>query len=174
MHDPMVVAFDIRRPWPQRDRTWHPPGPRWSLGRHRHTHHDACGCTRRDRDAFPWWKPGSYSPFWALAGRRYYFPSVVTVWHNEPGGRDAFEVCTRASRWRWHAHHWSVQVIPAQALKRRLWTRCARCGKPFTRRYGQSVHSRQWGGTGPRWFRGELDVYHGDCSPGAHKASREA
>lgn len=30
---------------------------------------------------------------------------------------------------RWHVHHWRLQVHPLQALKRRFWDRCCKCGK---------------------------------------------
>jgi len=30
---------------------------------------------------------------------------------------------------RWHIHHWSFQIHPLQALKRRFWDKCCKCGK---------------------------------------------
>ena len=60
MHDPMVVAFEIRRPWPERQAR--PFGKtRW-----------------RFRGAF-----------WNIAGRGLYWPGLVTIWHVEPEGRDS-------------------------------------------------------------------------------------
>ena len=32
---------------------------------------------------------------------------------------------------RWHVWHWRIQVHPWQKLRRRLFDRCASCGKPF-------------------------------------------
>ncbi len=32
---------------------------------------------------------------------------------------------------RWHFWHWKLQIHPLQKLKRRLFDRCAVCGKPF-------------------------------------------
>jgi hypothetical protein len=52
MHDPMVVAFEIRRPWPRRDDYQPADGPRWQF-KLRHEHHtdgpDPCRCPRNRR-----------------------------------------------------------------------------------------------------------------------------
>lgn len=118
MHDPLVVAFKVPRPWPKRYR-------------------------------------------YALAARRFYFPPVVTVWHREPGGRDSGTVCRRW--WRIHAHHWRVQIPALQMLRRRLLTRCAWCGGRS--RKGDAVNvSHSWDGPRSKWWRGELGLFHGDCS----------
>lgn len=133
MHDPLVVAFEVRRPWPARWR--HPDGAR-------------------------------------------YFPPLITVWHREPGGHDSGEVCKHyrrwqdedgkwhtswMRRWRFHVWHWHVQVHPAQALRRRLLTRCAWCGgRP---RKGDAVNiGHSWDGPRGRWWRGEPGLFHVDCS----------
>jgi hypothetical protein len=62
---------------------------------------------------------------------------------------------------RWHVHHWEIQIPFMQNLKRFLFGRCAGCGKGF--RWGESVHSTQWDGGGPQWFRSERGIYHGGC-----------
>lgn len=64
---------------------------------------------------------------------------------------------------RWHVWHWRIQCHPLQDLKRFLFSRCAGCGKRFT--WGYAPISTQWGGDGPRWFRGERSVYHDTCVP---------
>jgi hypothetical protein len=180
MHDPKTVAHEIRRPWPRRSpRVAHGPTVRWSFGRH----HAVPGspvdqqAKATGRNPFPWWKPSSYSPFWVLAGRSYYWPELITIWHEEPGGHDSGTICKRHRRWqddeghwhykglhgwKWHVWHWRLQVLPVQHFKRWAWSRCTRCGRKF--RYGEAPTSHGWGGTGPRWFRGEKGVYHGDCS----------
>lgn len=63
---------------------------------------------------------------------------------------------------RWHVHHWRVQVHWVQNFKRWAFSRCAACGKRF--RWGYAPVSHMWDGGGPRWFRSEPEVYHGQCS----------
>lgn len=135
MHDPDVVAFEVRRPWPQ-------------LDRHR------------------------------TFGRRFRFPPLITVWHREPGGRDCGEVCKHWTRWqdadgnwqtkirhrwRWHVHHWHLQIHPAQKLRRRLLTRCAWCGGRSSKRDPVNI-SHSWGAPRGRWWQGEPGLYHHDCT----------
>lgn len=153
MHDPDVVAFDIRRPWPTRSAS-PTRGRRWEWG---HGH----GRT---------WRP---SCFMTLAGQRYYFPSIVTVWHREPGGADSGEVCkhwrkvdgknVRDNSWRWHVNHWRIQVAPLQHLRRSLLTRCSWCGGRSVK--GDAVNvSHSWDGPRGQWWQGEPGLYHHWCS----------
>lgn len=137
MHDPLTVAFEIRRPWPQRD-GWKTKqaaktGTRWKIG-------------------------GAYS---VLAGRGFYWPCMVTVWHRDPSGYD--DTTCRAARWQWHVHHWKIQISPVQALRRRLLTRCTWCGGR-SRKGDQVNHSRSWDGPRGRWWQGEPGLFHSDCS----------
>lgn|GEM_PF-2418590 len=176
MHDPLVVAFEIRRPWPQRS-----PLPaagrkevRWKVRLH-HRCTPSCADEPPHRDgSFPWWRLSSYSAFWRLGGRDYYWPPLITVWHREPGGRDALSVCRkrfqrrdgtwgRTRGWRWHVHHWKIQVPPLRNLRRRLLTRCAWCGGRSAK--GDPVNvSRSWDRPRERWWRGEKGLFHQDCS----------
>jgi hypothetical protein len=112
-----------------------------------------------------------------LEGRRYW-PAMVVIWHREPGGHDAGEVCKRYDRvqgaggqwhyrwhnwWRFHFWHWRLQFPPLQALRRFLLTRCAWCGGPH--RKGDLVNtSHSWDGPRGRWWQGEPGLYHQDCS----------
>jgi len=150
MHDPMTVAHEIRSPWPkpavfmteQAART----GTRWKIG----------------------------GVFWILAGRGVYFPSLVTVWHREPGGRDSLTVCGRRVQqgdgtwrysrgWRWHVHHWRIQIPPLQSLRRRLLTRCTWCKGRSVK--GDQVNiSHQWNRARGHWWQGERGLFHQDCS----------
>lgn len=160
MHDPMTVALEIRRPWPQRSGgpVKQPPSliPR--------------GLIYRRGD-------GSWgtSCFMEWRGQRWYWPPLITVWHVDPekGGDD--DSCRRAWKQRFgfkrsfwvyklHVHHWSIQVHPAQALRRWLLTRCAGCGKRFA--YGYAPVSFQWDkpkrSFWQRWTRGEEGLFHHD------------
>lgn len=129
MHDPFVVAFELRRPWPQRS---------------------------------------------ADPGRRFWLPPLITVWHREPGGHDSGEVCKHWRRgpnneivilhaWKWHVHHWRIQLHPLLHLRRTLLTRCTWCGG--RQRKGDPVNvSHSWDGPRGRWWQGEPGLYHRDCS----------
>lgn len=157
MHDPLAVAFDIRRPWPKRERSHDakPDQPRWKARYQWAT----------------WRKPWTgWMAFWTIAGYGFYFPSVITVWHREPDGKDALTVCrTRSQRpdgtwrytkgWVWHVHHWKIQVSPLQDLRRRLLTKCEECG-----RKGRPNVSHQWDAKRGPWWRGERGLYHSQCS----------
>lgn len=134
MHSPEVVAFNIRRPWPKRDKTF-------------------------DRRRQWSWRP----PYFTFAGREWRFPELITVWHNEPGGHDALSVCGRQSHWQWHVHHWSIQIHPLQVWRRRLLTRCEWCGGRSTKGDSVN-HSHTWDGVHSPWWRGERGLYHADCS----------
>lgn len=176
MHDPDVVAFDIPRPWPERSALGNakPGGRRWKI---RH-HHDCITCSDEERaehvgrDFFPWWRPGSYTKFWTLAGRGWYWPPLVTVWHREPHGRDSGEVCKHwrtvggerkpTGRWRWHVHHWRIQIRPVQAVHRFLFERCIECGRRYP--YGYAPVSHQWDEPRGPWWRVTRRAYHHECS----------
>lgn len=148
MHDPMVVAFEIRRPWPKR-------------------------VSRLSKVRW-----GVQLPFVTVAGRTFLFPGLITVWHCEPGGLDSGMVCQQHERvqdaagtwrwkfhhgWRFHVRHWRLQVHPLQRLRRRLLTRCAWCSGPS--RKGAVVNVRaQWDGPRGRWWQGEPGLYHAGCS----------
>lgn len=148
MHDPQVVAFEIRRPWPKRSGS-HDARYQWAT----------------------WLKPwNGWMAFWTVAGKGFYFPSLITVWHVEPNGQDALTVCrTRSQRpdgtwkfskgWIWHVHHWKIQISPLQRLRRSLLTKCEKCG-----RKGSPNTSHHWDGERVPWWRGEKGLYHGECS----------
>lgn len=182
MHDPMVVAFTIVRPWPKRSGLPAAPGrdTRWKIRHYHAAHHEDCPARCRT-GPFPWWKTRSYSRFWRVAGRDWYWPPLVTIWHREPRGADALTICRRRYRdrhgewqlsrgWRWHVTHWRIQVPPLQDARRRLLTRCAWCAGRH--RKGDPVNvSHQWDRpAGQRWWHGEIGLYHRDCSAVASAA----
>lgn len=137
MQDPLTVAFEIRRPWPRRanwlTETAKRYGVRWQI------------------------RGGLI-----LAGRGYWWPDFITVWHRDPSGYDDRVCPIGSSRWRLHVHHWRVQVHPFQALRRWLLTRCEACGGP-SRRGDEVDFSRQWDSPKSPWWRGEKGVVHGRC-----------
>jgi hypothetical protein len=136
MHDPMTVAFEIRRPWPQRS-----PGRKVSEKR---------------------WKIGK-SPFWNLAGVEYYWPGLITVWHVDPSGFDSNEDCPYSGHWQWHVHHWRLQIHPWQNFRRWALTRCEWCGGRS--RKGDYVNiSQQWDRERGPWWKGERGLFHSDCA----------
>lgn len=95
MHDPMVVAFEIRRPWPE-------------IRKDQHNH------PRKLRGAF-----------WYIAGRELYWPGLITVWHVERHGLDAGQVCPSRTwrrhphHWRIQVH--SLQHLRRHLLTRCAW-----------------------------------------------------
>jgi hypothetical protein len=183
MHDPKTVAHEIRRPWPQKSsfkRT--SEDVRWSIRLHHEhfedeVHPGLCGgCDEpmaSTKQFFPWWKPRSYSSFWRLAGRDYYWPSLLTIWHNEPHGHDGLTVCSRRVQdkhgkwrytkgWKWHIWHWSFQVHPFQHFRRYLLTRCEVCGGKS--RKGHLVNlSHSWDRPKGHFWQGEKGLQHIDC-----------
>lgn len=162
MHDPMVVAFEVRLPFPIRQK-WSdakPGKPRW-ISRRRRTNEDHLG-----QPIYRWWRPAGYN--WRLAGRSFRSARLATVWHNEPGGRDSFAVCQNKHqqadgtwkynrRWAWHVHHWSVQVHLWRRIKRFLFERCHLCGRHYPWGYAPIGH----GFDSPH-------SYHRECSSLVH------
>lgn len=73
---------------------------------------------------------------------------------------------------RWHVWHWRIQVRALLDFKRWAFSRCATCGGRFT--YGYSPVTNSWHGAGPRWFRSEPDVHHGNCAAKGHNCAAKA
>lgn len=139
MHDPLTVAFEIRRPWPRSD-TWK---------------------TKAAADQGIRWETNG--AFWVLAGRGVYWPSLITVWHRDPSGYDDVTCgALRGKAWRFHIHHWRIQVAPLQHLRRRLLTRCEVCGGHSVKGHPVNV-STQWDGPSGHWWQGEPGLTHSDC-----------
>ncbi len=93
--------------------------------------------------------------------------TFLTLWHVDPEKDGTDSSCQNGKPFRWtgwrlHFWHWRIQINPLQDLKRWLFSRCADCQKRF--RWGYAPISRNWSGTGPRWFRREESVYHHECA----------
>jgi hypothetical protein len=150
VHDPLTVAFEIRRPWPELSRSELTPWSRVGEGN---------WVVRR-------------SPFWILAGRRLYWPSMITIWHRDPSGYDN-DVCLaghRSRTWRFHVHHWRIQVVPLQKARRRLLTRCSDCGGRSTKAH--PVNLGGWGRERGPWWRGETGLKHMNCTTTSKEQNR--
>lgn len=151
MHDPMVVAHEIPSLIPRRV-SWREKGTRrWGFDISRRTNADNLG-----ERTYPWWRPTGYTL--RLAGRAYGLGRLATIWHVEPGDRDAFTVCKRtwkdgrgSTSWKWHIHHWHIQVHVLGGVRRRLFLRCAECNRPFGR------HDAAFG------YMGGDATYHDEC-----------
>jgi hypothetical protein len=184
MHDPMVVAFEIPRPWPSRN--FHPASrrkadPRFKI-RYRHHCDDPSTCNgclgRPNSEMFPWYRLRSYTKFPVLFGHEFYVPSMITIWHVEPGGADSGEVCKHYRRWqdedgkwqtkitsgwRWHVHHWKIQVRPFQQIRRRLLTKCTWC-KGSHHKNDPVNCSNGSRSEKSRWWQGEKGLFHSGCT----------
>ncbi len=184
MHDPLTVAFELKRPWPQKSK--HPNGEAWKYWPailvvwHRDPER------RGDDDSCGWSRPNLTKAELAFVDR------LITNPHDNlrsffPGVRDMDQIWQLRRIWqcfkgferpwwrhpRWHVWHWRIQIPAVQDLKRWLFSRCSKCGGRFT--WGYCPVSDSWNGPGPRWFRGEPHTYHHDCSrPGDDNAQAEA
>lgn len=125
--------------------------------------------------------------FWRLGDREWFFPPVITLWHRDPELKGDDSSCSRpfqqkareakvdgrfvARAWWlwcarhygwWHFSHYHVQIIPLEALRRWLFSRCAYCSKQMP--FGYSPISGSWDGPRPEhWWEGEKGVYHHEC-----------
>lgn len=91
----------------------------------------------------------------------------LDVWHDEPGGRDAFEVCGHAphgaARIMWtlrHRRHLHYRWWPWLNVHRWITHRCDGCGKRF--RWKEARHS----------YQGTDKVWHDPCMSLRHVRSQ--
>ncbi len=160
MHDPLVVAFTVPSFIPQRekwsDKRAERAGKRWGWLIDRRTNPENLG-----QRTYRWWRLQGRNL--VLAGRVYRMRTALTIWHVEPGERDAFEVCKHSSHWKWHVHHWRIQVHYEQRLRRFLLERCEHCGRRYP--WGYAPVSHQWDSPRSRWRDGVVKrAYHHECS----------
>lgn len=169
MHDPMTVALEIKSPFRGKPSQWWPKGYRstlvtiWHKDPEKDGSDDSC-------DWFGWKRPlypeeeAIFEAKWDLEtilDNRPYFPDDPA--HKQfQELKSAIQQLKRRKGWRihprWHFWHWEIQIQPLAQLKRMLFSRCCKCPKRF--KYGESVTTTSWNGTGPRWFMGESNVYH--------------
>nr|AMP54236.1 hypothetical protein [uncultured bacterium]AMP54320.1 hypothetical protein [uncultured bacterium]AMP54354.1 hypothetical protein [uncultured bacterium]AMP54432.1 hypothetical protein [uncultured bacterium] len=134
MYKSHTLAFSIRRPWPKREPAFErSEQPRWKLR----------------------------GTFWTIAGRQWYWPSLIEIYHVEPHDFDTRTPCM-SRRWRLHFWHWRFQIIPVQSMKQFLFERCIECGKGYS--WGYATFSHEWHEQKSRWFRVTRRAYHYECS----------
>lgn len=143
MHDPLVVAFVVRRPWPRRVNR----AGRTSAGRRWH------------------WPP--LVTVWHVEPGGY-DSGEVCKHHRRYVDRERVRI-----GWKLHVWHWRLQVHPLQHLRRWLLTRCAWCGGRHTRRdpvnhsLSWDRQRRRWWRGEPGLYHGDCaGVYlaHGACT----------
>ena len=158
MHSPEVLAWSVYRPWPSiRKHGVRQNNPRW---RSPITFHR--GKLRISHFAY-------------FDGVELYWPSIIDVWHMEPGGKDALTVCQDRYKdkngewhysqgWKWHFWHYKVSWSFIYGWRRWLFTRCAECGGPSRKGHVVNVSTGGWDGAAktPLWC-GEIKLYHSDC-----------
>lgn len=187
MHDPMTVAFEIRYPWraypkAQRKTEFERTYRRafiviWHVDPERDGSDDSCDWSgrRRKLNARERALLDALGDLFHKLGNAPYYPDRA-LYGPCPHGEspEGWGVVGRAERamwaWRrrgrrlhprWHVWHWRIQCIPLQDFKRWAFSRCSKCGGQFA--FGESPISGSWYGTGPRWFRGEKNVWHQSC-----------
>lgn len=167
MHDPMVVAWEVPAPIPRRykfdDHKW---GGRSGIERRRGT-----GAQNLGRPIYRWWRPAGYRV--AVRGRAFRLRRLVTIWHVEPNGADTGTICKHwvagkhKTAWKWHIHHWHLQVPILQQIRRYLFERCELCGRRYPWNYAPISHQwdRQRDG---HWWNITKGAYHHECSSLVH------
>lgn len=185
MHDPLTVAFEIRSPFRDKPSQLCPKGYRpslvtiWHCDPERDGSDDSCGWFIRGRHLSKADKDLAHRLITQEGDN-------LRHWFKARDDDEAIGQCLgviaalrRRERpwWRhpkWHVWHWRFQVHPWQAFRRWLLTRCALCGKRFP--YGYSPVSHSWGSQPPKFMRGEVGLYHSECScivVESHKATRQ-
>lgn len=159
MHDPMTVAFDVCLPIPVR--RWPSRNKRWHVGMARRNNEENLG-----ELVYPFWHPAGVELH--LAGWRMGLYKLGTMWHVDPTGDHGPACGTREQNrkwWRFHVHHWKLQVHPWQTVRRFLFDRCASCGLRFP--FGYSPVSFSWEPKRNQWWafwRSAHDLHHDYCS----------
>lgn len=73
------------------------------------------------------------------------------------------EAAIVSTAWKWHVHHWQMQVHLEQKVRRFLLERCEECGRRFP--WGYAPVSHQWDAPRSRWRDGVVRrAFHHECS----------
>lgn len=154
MYDPMTVAFEIRCLGVT---IWH-------VDPEKRGDDDSCDWFGRKVEPTPAEEEvqNALADMATLLDNRPHFPDSPEHQRFQALKKALFQA-RRKKGWRihprWHVWHWSIQVAFVQKLKRRLFSRCIRCGKRFPWGY---CPVGTWSSRGPRWFRNE-ECWHHDC-----------
>lgn len=171
MHDPLSIAWEIKRPWPDKtalgDYKYYPAIVTvWHVDPEKDGTDDSCDWFGRKRKlsqtekaivAASWnlERVLDNEPFYpSHEAHRLFQPlkDAIRQLHKRRGPR---------IHPRWHFWHYRIQIHAVQALKRWLFSRCCICGGRFS--YGYAPLTYSWSGPGPRWFRSEPKVLHQEC-----------
>lgn len=160
MYDPWTVAFEIRSPIGRKSKMF-PEGYHeiwitiWHVDPETDGTDDSCDWFGHRHTHENGWYPAAVNDYNSMSEEaRQAIDFVWWMWRSKLG----------RPWWRhprWHFWHWKIRVGLFTDLKRWLWSRCSKCGKRF--RWGYAPVSCQWDNDGPRWFRGEKQVFHQDC-----------
>lgn len=122
----------------------------WHVEPKGHDSGDVCRHYVRSTDARPSAWRVRLSPFLKAHQRR-----------NIPSDPAAGRAWISDSAWKWHVHHWRIQIPWLQAIRSRLFDRCTECG-----RKGRPNVSHSWEGKRLGWwkFKSREGLYHMECS----------
>lgn len=193
MHDPMTVAHEIPSPLPHRERWHERTGKRWGFdvarmtgpgaGRRVYRWWRPKGYTLRLGGRA--YGLGRLATIWHVEPKghdsgdvcRHYIrstdpqPSALRVRLSpflkarpgDPSSAGATKPWISNTAWRWHVHHWRIQVHVLGRLRRFLLERCQECGRRYP--WGYSPVSHGWDSPRTRWRDGVVRRnYHRECS----------
>lgn len=163
MHDPLTVAFDIPRPWPEWDKTlgWHWPAmiTIWHHDPEKGGDEDSCDYLGFNMNKTTGWWPGEVEHLKDMPPEAQ--AAIHFIWWK-------FNRKLTTRKWwqhpRFHIWHWDVQIHFLLHLKRYLFSRCAKCGGRFS--WKEATHGQvigTWGGAGPAWFKNAEKIWHFKC-----------
>ncbi len=167
MHDPLTMAFEIKRPWPTKGETL--SGYRYYPTLFRVWHKDPC--KDGSDDSCDWFGHKKNTPKIKALGEAIW--SLETILDNKPFWpdhpahlrfqpiKDAHYALRTKSKFRWHPRwhfwHWRIQVPLWQTFYRWAFERCCICKKGFA--WDESVMGN-WDGDA---------IWHDGCNEATYK-----
>lgn len=172
MHDPMIVAFEVRLPFGGRRNSFDGEIMRpliatiWHVDPQVGGDEDSCDWFGSERTRANGWYPVMVDSYNNLSPEAQAAVDFMWFYWRRQLGRPWWK------HPRWHIHHWQIQLPWVQTLQRFLFSRCAGCGKRLP--WGYTPIASGWGGEGPRWFKGEEGIFHHQCYAERTKAALAA